>query len=125
MMAEHLKPVLEFGVRCPQKWLTHRMGRMIALQKDDRSQRHCRWRRFSEGGRARTIAKQFSSRSEAATVPFQFALPTGAGCKCETHLIRGATDSISRNSMVFGFAEMVDGEQMILFLGARRMRRAR
>ena len=82
---------------------------------------------------ARTIAKQFSSRAESATAPFQFALSTRAGCECVTHVVRAATDindrttivsvdgigaydSISRNSMLEGLHRMVDGDQMIPFV---------
>ena len=110
-----------------------RMGRMTALQKDDGGVRGIvvgdSFRRLV----ARTIAKQFSSRAESATAPFQFALSTRAGCECVTHVIRAATDindrttivsvdgigacdSISRNSMLEGLHRMVDGDQMMLFV---------
>ena len=36
---------------------------------------------------ARTIAKQIAKQVEAATVPFQYALSTKAGCECVVHML--------------------------------------
>ena len=149
MTAEHLKPMLESGVgiqplydvasgfardEVPAEVVDAlRMGRMTALQKDDVGVRGIVVGDIFRRVVARTIAKQFSKRGEAATAPFQFAFSTRSGCECVTHLIRGATDindrttivsvdgigafdSISRNSMFSGLQRMVDGDQMIPFV---------
>ena len=106
---------------------------MTALQKDDGGVRGIVVGDVFRRLVARTISKQFSSRGEMATAPFQFALSTRVGCECVTHVIRAATDmhdrttivsvygigvydSISRNSMLEGFHRMVDGDQMIPFV---------
>ena len=41
---------------------------------------------------ARTIAKQVAEKAEAATAPFQYALPTKAGCECVAHILQTLTD---------------------------------
>ena len=149
MTVELLKPMLESGVDIqhlydvasgfargevlPEVVDALRMGRMTALQKDDGGVRGIVVGDVFRRVVARTIAKQFSKRGEAATAPFQFALSTRAGCECVTHLIRSATDindrtttvsvdgigafdSISLNSMFSGLERMVDGDQMIPFM---------
>ena len=82
---------------------------------------------------ARTLAQQFSSQVEGATHPFQYALSTRAGTECVAHMVQaltsmddratilsvdgvGAYDSISRNAMFQGVADMVDGEKIIPFI---------
>ena len=104
MTAKHLKPMLESGVVIQQLYdvasgfargEVHpevvdalRMGRMTALWKDDGGVRGIVVGDVFRRVVARTIAKQFSKRCEAATAPFQFALSTRAGCECVTHLFR-------------------------------------
>ena len=138
--AEHFKPMLETEVdsrhlyevavgfargEAPQEVVNAlKMGRMTALQKDDGGVRGIVVGDVFRMLVARTIAKQFNSRGEMATAPFQFALSTRAGCECDTHVIRAATDmndrttvvsvdgigaydSISRNSMLEGLCRMV------------------
>ena len=62
-------------VRSPRSGRRTRMGRMTALQKDDGGVRGIVVGDVFRRVIARTIAKQSSTRSEAAT-PFQFALST-------------------------------------------------
>ena len=71
---------------------------------------------------ARTTAKQFSKKAEAATAPFQYALSTKAGCECVARILQalsdrdpeatimsidgiGAFDLISRNAMLEGLLD--------------------
>ena len=82
---------------------------------------------------ARTTAKQFSKKAEAATAPFQYALSTKAGCECVAHILQalsdrdpegtimsidgiGAFDLISRNAMLEGLLRMEDGDQILPFV---------
>ena len=79
------------------------------------------------------MAKQFSKKVEAATVPFQYALSTKAGCECVAHILQalsdrdpevtimsidgiGAFDLISRNSMFEDLLRMEDGDQLLPFV---------
>ena len=144
MTAEHLKPMLETEVdsrhlyevavgfargEAPQEVVNAlRMGRMTALRKDDGGVRCIVVGDVCRRLVVRTIAKQFSSRGESATAPFQFALSTRAGCECLTHVIRGATgidlwtesgayDSVSSNLMFASLHRMVDGAQICCRLG--------
>ena len=86
---EHLRPLLD----CPRDHRLfctlagHMLGRMTALSKPD-------------GGEgivigdvvrrlvARTMAQQLSDAVESATVPFQHALSTRAGCECIAHALK-------------------------------------
>ena len=82
---------------------------------------------------ARTAAKQFSKKAEAATALFQYALSTKAGCECVAHILQalsdrdpeatiisiggiGAFDLISRNAMLEGLLRMEDGDQILPFV---------
>ena len=79
---------------------------------------------------ARTIAKQFAKKAEAATAPFQYALSTKAGCECVTHIVQaltdqdanatvvtvdgiGAYDLTSRSALLEGLLRMEDGDQIL------------
>ena len=81
---------------------------------------------------ARTIAKQFAKKAEAATAPFQYALSTKAGCECVAHIVQaltdqdanatvvtvdgiGAYDLISRSALLQGLLRMEDGDQILPF----------
>ena len=109
-----------------------RMGWMTALRKPDGGVRGIvvgdMFRRLV----SRTLAKQFAKRDEDATSPHQYALKTRAGCECVAHLLQsltdfdegttvvsvdgvGAFDLVSRNAMLNGLLEMVDGEQLLPF----------
>ena len=72
---------------------------------------------------AHTIAKQIAKKVDGATVPFQYALSTKAGCECVAHVLQsltdlspevtvtsvnsvGAYDLISRNAMLEGLLRM-------------------
>ena len=69
-----------------------RLGRLTALSKPDG------WVRGIVVGDilrrlvARTTAKQFSKKAEAATAPFQYALSTKAGCECVTRILQALSD---------------------------------
>ena len=110
-----------------------RLGRLTALSKP-----HGGVRGIVVGDRlrslvARTTAKQFSKKAEAATAPFQYALSTKAGCECVARILQalsdrdpeatitsidgiGALDLISRNAMLEGLLRMEDGDQILPFV---------
>ena len=95
------------------------------------SARHCRGRCVSQAGRTHVgPAVQPPSRGR---YPFQYALSTRVGTECVACMVQaltslddratilsvdgvGAYDSISRNAMCQGVADMVDGEKIIPFL---------
>ena len=103
--------------------LWNQIGTHDGTTEDRRwSARHCRGRCVSQ-----------ASAVEGATHPFQYALSTRAGTECVAHMVQALTsmddratnlsvdgvggyDSISRNAMFQGVADMVDGEKIIPFV---------
>ena len=82
---------------------------------------------------AKTLAKQFMTRFEDATKPFQYALSTRAGCESIAHVVQvmtdrdpnctvlsidgvGAFDLVSRRAMMTAVHNMDQGEKLIPFL---------
>ena len=82
---------------------------------------------------AKTLAKQFMTRFEDATKPFQYALSTRAGCESIAHVVQvmtdrdpnctvlsidgvGAFDLVSRTAMMTAVHNMDQGEKLIPFL---------
>ena len=103
MMAEHLRPMFESTEdtellvsfadtfakgEAPQEIVDAiRMGRMTALRKLDGVRGIVvgdLFRRLV----SRTLAKQFTQQVEDATVPFQYAFKTRAGCECVAHIFQ-------------------------------------
>ena len=79
------------------------------------------------------LAKQFMTRFEDATKPFQYALSTRAGCESIAHVVQvmtdrdpnctvlsidgvGAFDLVSRRAMMTAVHNMDQGEKLIPFL---------
>ena len=79
---------------------------------------------------AKTLAKQFVTRFEDATKPFQYALSTRAGCESIAHVVQvmtdrdpnftvlsidgvGAFDLVSRRDMMTAVHSMDQGEKLI------------
>ena len=110
-----------------------RLGRMTALWKPDGGVRGIIVGDIIRGLVARTIAKQIARQTEEASVPYQHALNTKAGCECVAHVHQtlmdldpeativsidgvGAYDSISRNAMLEGLLRMEDGERVLPFV---------
>ena len=65
---------------------------------------------------ARTIAQQYTKKVEEATAPHQCALKTKAGCETVAHILQVLTD-LDPDAME-GLRRVVDGEQILLFVGA-------
>ena len=77
-----------------------RLGRVTALQKPDGGIRGIFVGDVLRRLVARTIARQVSKKAEAATVPFQYALSTKAGCECVAHILQTLTDVDERATIV-------------------------
>ena len=109
-----------------------RVGRLTALAKPDGGVRVIVVGDIIRRLVARTIAKQFAKKAEAATAPFQCALSKKAGCECVAHIVQalteqdanatvvtvdgiGAFDLISRSALLEGLLRMEDGDQILLF----------
>ena len=69
-----------------------RLGRLTALSKPDGGVRGIVVGDILRRLVARTTAKQFSKKAEAATAPFQYALSTKAGCECVTRILQALSD---------------------------------
>ena len=110
-----------------------RLGRLTALQKPDGGVRGIVVGDIIRRLVARTMAKQIAKKVETATVPFQYALKTKAGCECVAHVLQtltdtdpeatvlsidgvGAYDLISRNAMLEGLLRMEGGDQILPFV---------
>ena len=108
------------------------VGRLTALAKPDGGVRGIVVGDIIRRLVARTIAKQFAKKAEAATAPFQYALSTKAGCECVAHIVQaltdqdanatvvtvdgiGAYDLISRSALLEGLLRMEDGDQILPF----------
>ena len=89
--------------------------------------------RFREGSAISARARGSGVQGEAATQPLQCALSMRAGMECVTHIVQaltsenlestilsidgiGACDSIRRNAMFRGVADMCDGDKLIPFV---------
>ena len=87
---------------------------------------------LQEAAQARTEGSELKLIRVWKMSPHQYALKTRAGCECVAHLLQsltdfdegatvvsvdgvGAFDLVSRNAMLNGFLEMVDGEQLLPF----------
>ena len=109
-----------------------RVGRLTALAKPDGGVRGIVNGDIFRRLVARTIAKQFAKKAEAATAPFQYALSTKAGCECVAHIVQaltdqnanatvvtvdgvGAYDLISRSALLEGLLRMENGDQILPF----------
>ena len=112
-----------------------RHGRLTALRKPDGGVRGIVVGDVFRRVVARTIAQKYTKKVEEATAPHQYALETKAGCETVAHILQvitdldpdatvvsvdgvGAFDLVSRNSMVEGLRRVVDGEQILPFVGA-------
>ena len=148
MTSDHLFPLLEGEIdselftrvgsllavaRVPHVILeATKLGRLTALSKPDGGVRGIVVGDILRRLVARTMAKQFSKKAEAATAPFQHALSTKAGCECVAHILQalsdrdpeatimsidgiGAFDLISRNAMLEGSLRIEDGDQLLPF----------
>ena len=110
-------------------------GRITALEKPDGGIRGIVVGEIFRRVAARTIAQQYAAKAEVATAPHQYALKTKAGCETVAHILQvlteldekatvvsvdgiGAFDLISRNSMMRGLQDMVDGEKILPFVRA-------
>ena len=69
-----------------------RLGRMTALSKPDGGVRGIVVGDVIRRLVSRTMAQQMSAAVESATIPFQYALSTRAGCECIAHALQGLTD---------------------------------
>ena len=109
-----------------------RKGRLTALQKPGGGVRGMAGdviRRLV----ARTVAQQLGKAVEQATAPYQYALPTRAGCECVAHALQAfcdldpkatvvsidgisAYDLISRRAMLSGLAGVEGGAKVLPFV---------
>ena len=107
-----------------------RVGQMTALQKPNGGVRGMVVGDVVRRLVAKTMAKQFVTRFETATKPFQHALATRAGCESIAHAVQvvtdmdpratvlsidgvGAFDLISRRAMMCAVQRMPDGETIL------------
>ena len=150
MTADHLFPILESEpdsellvqvvskLACgdvPQDVINGiRLGILTALNKPDGGVRGVVVGDIIRCLVAKTMASRLvAKKAGKATAPFQYALPTKAGCECIAHILQGLTDRdanvtvvtvdgvgaydlISRNSMMEGFLKMEDGDQILPFV---------
>ena len=77
-----------------------RVGRLTALAKPDGGVRGIVVGDIIRRLEARTIAKQFATKAEAATAPFQHALSTKASCECVAHILQALTDQDANATVV-------------------------
>ena len=110
-----------------------KLGRMTALRKKDGGVRGIVVGEVIRRATARTVAQQLGPVVEVATVPFQYALSTRAGCECESHVLQAiceldedatvtsidgisAYDTISRRSMLAGLERVPGGSAASRFV---------
>ena len=110
-----------------------RLGRMTALQKPIGGIRGIVAGDTIRRLVSRAMAQQMGRAVEKATAPHQYALSTRAGCECVSHALQtlceanpettlvsidgvSAFDSISREAMLRGLLEVVDGEKALPFV---------
>ena len=110
-----------------------RVGQMTALEKPDGGIRGIVVGDVIRQLVAKTISEQFTKRFEAATMPFQFALSTRAGCESIAHMVQtctdadprttlfsidgvGAFDLVSRRAMLIALHDMPDGTSILPFV---------